>query len=425
MKKAKINNLDLDVYEETLENGLRIFIVPNKTVKNVYMTFTTKYGSVDSEFVPIDGKKMIKVSDGIAHFLEHKLFEQEKGDAPFEFFAKTGTDVNANTSAYKTTYLFVGQKNINNNIKYLLDFVQSPYFTDENVEKEKGIIEQEIRMYEDNPEACAYEKSLANSFVEHPIRVSVAGTVNSIKKITKEELYKCYKSFYHPNNMFVVITGNINPENAIKIIKENQANKKFDTFKEIKRKEYKEPITVKHKTSTIYKNVTIPRLVLSYKFDLHKFKMDVEKVKNYITFYMRIKFGQVSEFYEELTKKELVSSEIEFTTVRTDDHILLMVDTSTKYPEKLNKILSEEIVKMNITEDEFLREKKVAIASQIYMSDSIYRINEFIISCIIAEDKIDYNRYNNIKKLNYKEFESFTSKLDFSNKSVLYIKKDK
>ena len=107
MKKAKINNLDLDVYEETLENGLRIFIVPNKTVKNVYMTFTTKYGSVDSEFVPIDGKKMIKVSDGIAHFLEHKLFEQEKGDAPFEFFAKTGTDVNANTSAYKTTYLFI------------------------------------------------------------------------------------------------------------------------------------------------------------------------------------------------------------------------------------------------------------------------------------------------------------------------------
>ena len=141
--------------------------------------------------------------------------------------------------------------------------------------------------------------------------------------------------------------------------------------------------------------------------------MDVEKVKNYITFYMRIKFGQVSEFYEELTKKDLVSSEIEFTTVRTDDHILLMVDTSTKYPEKLNKILSEEIVKMNITEDEFLREKKVAIASQIYMSDSIYRINEFIISCIIAEDKIEYNRFNNIKKLNYKEFESFT-------KSILY-----
>ena len=425
MKIAKIDKLDLDVYEETLNNGLRIFVVPNKTVKNVYMTFSTKYGSVDSEFVPIDGNKMVKVSDGIAHFLEHKLFEQENGEEPFEFFSKSGADVNANTTYYKTTYLFVGQKNIKNNINYLLDFVQSPYFTDENVEKEKGIIEQEIKMYDDDPIASAIDKSIENSFIEDPIRIPIAGTVDSIKKITKEELYLCYNSFYHPSNMFVVITGNIKPEKAIEIIKNNQAKKTFPKFKQIKRKEYKEPSSIKKKIKTIYKNVTIPKIILSYKFDLKDFNLSAENIKNYITFYMRIKFGQVSMLYEELVKKELISSDIEFTTIKAKNHILLLVEVATKYPHELNKILSKEIKKMNIEEEEFNREKKVAIASQIYMSDSIYKVNGFIMNCIINDDKIEYNRYGNIKKLNYKDFVDFTKKLNFDNKTVLYVEKDK
>ena len=131
MNKVEVNNLDLTLYSEKLENGLSIFIVPKKNCNNIYVTFTTNYGSVQNEFVPNGKNEMIKVPEGVAHFLEHKLFEQEDGVDPFTFFGKNGASANASTSSYKTTYLFEGTTNFKENLEYLLDFVQSPYFTDE------------------------------------------------------------------------------------------------------------------------------------------------------------------------------------------------------------------------------------------------------------------------------------------------------
>ena len=136
MKKTPLYNLDINIYEETLDNGLKVFVVPKKDINNIYVTFSTNYGSIQNEFIPINENKMRKFPDGIAHFLEHKVFEQKSGEDPFNFFSKTGSDCNANTSNFKTTYLFVTQEKIKENLNYLLDFVQEPYFTDENVEKE-------------------------------------------------------------------------------------------------------------------------------------------------------------------------------------------------------------------------------------------------------------------------------------------------
>ena len=241
MQSREIVKTDLEVFSEKLDNGLKVYIVPKSDSNNVYVTFTTNYGAYQSEFIPYDNDEMIKVPEGVAHFLEHKLFATEDGTDPFTFFGKSGASSNASTSTYKTTYLFEGMNDFERNLNYLLDFVQEPYFTDENVEEEKGIIIQELKMYQDNPFRMGYEKSLKNTFKTSPIRVPVGGSVSSVSAITKEDLYTCYNTFYHPSNMILVITGSVNPEKTLEIVKNNQEHKKFNAEKEIITKKYDEP----------------------------------------------------------------------------------------------------------------------------------------------------------------------------------------
>jgi predicted Zn-dependent peptidase len=180
MNKIPLYKLDLDLYYEKLDNGLEVYMVPKKNVSNIYTTYSTKYGSIHNEFIPVDEKKMVKFPGGIAHFLEHKVFEQEDGLDVFNFFGERGADVNANTSNFKTTYLFSGPDFFEENLDFLMDYVQKPYFTDENVSKEQGIIEQEIKMGNDRPYNKLYEGIHYNSFVKHPTKYPVIGTVKSV-----------------------------------------------------------------------------------------------------------------------------------------------------------------------------------------------------------------------------------------------------
>ena len=237
MEKHNIKFFDEEVYEDQLENGLKIFIVPNNRVEDIFVTYTVKYGGCNFPFL-ID-KKMQKLPSGIAHFLEHKMFEQKNRIEPFTFYSKTGTYCNASTNYYNTSYVFAGNNNFEENLKYLLDFIQDPYFTDENVEKEKGIISQEIKMYDDIPDRLIYERCIYNLLTNHPIRYGIGGKIKDITKITKEDLEKAYKVFYQPSNSFITITGNADPEKSINIIKENQKNKRIRKY-EIKLKKVKE-----------------------------------------------------------------------------------------------------------------------------------------------------------------------------------------
>ena len=218
MTSHNLDKMDLTIYEDVLANGLKIYVIPKENVNGYYITLSTKYGSIHNEFIPNDKTEYIKVPDGVAHFLEHKVFEQKDGIDPFTFYSERGCDANANTSNYKTTYLFSGTNFFSEGLNYLLDYVQSPYFTDENVNKEKGIIEQEIKMYDDSPYYKLYDGVIYNAFVNHPIKYPIAGTVESINKITKEDLYTCYNTFYHPSNMFLVVTGNVDYKEVIDLV---------------------------------------------------------------------------------------------------------------------------------------------------------------------------------------------------------------
>lgn len=425
MNKITLNNLDIDIYHEYLDNGLNVYVIPKNDVNNIYATFTTNYGSNEVEFVPIGEKKMVKVPLGIAHFLEHKMFEQEDGKDPFAFFGERGSDANANTNNFKTTYLFSGPEFFEDNMNYLLDYVQSPYFTDENVEKEKGIIEQEIKMYQDDPYTMMYERLLKNSLINNPMKDPIIGTIESVKSITKEELYTCYNTFYHPANMFVVVSGNVDPEKTIKLIEENQKKKEFEDFNKIKVKEYKEPDKIEKAKETLNLNVTIPKVCLSYKINISKIKgVSERKVKTYLSIFFDLKFGMTSLLNEELREKDIITDSLGGDAIDVKSHVLYTVCGETNRKDELLEALMNSMEDLSINEDELERKKKVYLSSLIYMTDNIFRLNHKVMNDINKYGEIIDNNYDEIKSLNIIEMRKVLNSVDFSNYNVIVVEKD-
>ncbi len=195
--------------------GLTIYVYPKEGYKSTYAIIGTKYGSINTNFSLDNGSK-ITVPDGIAHYLEHKLFESEEGDV-FAKFAETGASANAYTSFEKTCYLFSCTQKFKESFEMLLDFVQSPYFTAQTVAKEQGIIGQEIKMYDDSPDWRVMFNLLGGMYKNHPVKIDIAGTVETIAEITAEKLYEVYNVFYNLNNMALCVAGNVEVEQVLKI----------------------------------------------------------------------------------------------------------------------------------------------------------------------------------------------------------------
>jgi len=228
MKLRQNPRLGETLYEETLDNGLTVKLYPKSGYHKTYAILTTNYGSIDNTFMPIGENEYVTLPDGIAHFLEHKLFEKAEYDA-FEKFGIYGASANAFTSFTRTSYLFSTTSHLQANLEILLDFVQEPYFTPATVNKEKGIIGQEIQMYNDEPDWCLFYTVVGNLYPQHPVRIDIAGTVDSIAKITADDLYQAQKTFYQPSNMSLFIVGQIDdPQEVLDWVSANQAAKQFD-----------------------------------------------------------------------------------------------------------------------------------------------------------------------------------------------------
>lgn len=205
MEKIENNKVKESLYKETLENGLTVMIIPRKDVRQKYIIFGTNFGSIDNTFVLPGENEPKTVPDGIAHFLEHKMFEQRSGINSLDTLTAIGVNANAYTTNDHTAYLYEATDNFYEALDEFMDYVQNPYYTDENVEKEKGIIAQEINMYEDYPEWQTYLNAIKCMYKEFPVRIDIAGSVESITGITKEQLYLCYDNFYTPSNMAIAI----------------------------------------------------------------------------------------------------------------------------------------------------------------------------------------------------------------------------
>ncbi len=421
MKIKELKSLDLKLYEHTLDNGFRIFIIPMKT-SNTYVTLSTKYGSVNNEFVPYDSNEMKSFPLGIAHFLEHKMFEQKDGVDPFEFFASNGADANANTTSFKTTYLFSGTKCYRENLNYLLDYVYSPYFTDENVEKEKGIIEQEIKMYEDDPYSAMYENMLYNTFITHPLKYKVIGNIESVRSITKEDLYACYNTFYHPSNMYLVVTGNVKPKETIDIVQKYMSKKDFGEKKKIVIKKYDEPNKVAKKNETIKMNIAVPKVGIGYKINVSKINMSVPKIRYYISMFFEMITDATSSLNEELLNQRIINCDLASTQVNLDGFMCFYILSETRKTNTLIKMVDDTIKSKPINKKDFERKKKAIIANLIKTSDNLYAINNKIMSNIITYDKAYTNYYDLINKLNYNEFKKIINEIDLSNTLTYTIK---
>ena len=304
MKKINLKGLDMAAYTETLNNGLEVFMIPYDNKKNYFISYATRFGSDVLEFTD-DKKKNHKPPLGVAHFLEHKMFEEESDIDPFTFFSESGTDSNASTSFDNTQYICYGNKEFNKNLRYLLQFVSHPYYTDENVEKEKGIIAEEINMYEDMPDfklemqlrECIYKNS--------PRRIDIAGSVEEIYKITKEDLYACYNNFYIPSNMFVLIVGNFDKEIALEIIKDELDTKVTTHLPKIK--QVKEPTKVNKTTLDIKGNIEVPKIALGLKIDKDKLELKDFELDLYLSMLTNILFGAASLFREKVRKEKILN----------------------------------------------------------------------------------------------------------------------
>ncbi|NTV90215.1 MAG: insulinase family protein [Clostridiales bacterium] len=219
IRKIDYESVDETLYSYIHKSGLRAFVIPKKGYSKKYATFSTHYGSIDNEFIMPGEKEAYRVPDGVAHFLEHKLFEQKDGSVMNKFSA-LGSSPNAYTSFNQTVYLFSCTDRFEDNFRLLTDYVQNPWITEESVEKEKGIIGQEIRMYEDDPGWRAYFNLLKAMYVNNPVRIDIAGTVDSISEIDRDVLYKCYNTFYHPSNMAILVVGDVEPESVFNMVDE-------------------------------------------------------------------------------------------------------------------------------------------------------------------------------------------------------------
>lgn len=234
MKQKHYSDLGETLYSETLSNGLRVYLLPKTGFHKSYAVMTTDYGSVDQSFVPLNGTQPVTQPAGIAHFLEHKMFEKADHDA-FDTFAHFGGSSNAFTSFTHTSYLFSATHHLKENLETLLDFVQDPYFTEQTVNKEKGIIGQEIQMYEDDPNSRAYFGTIANLYPDQPLADDIAGSIESISQIKPDDLYLAHQTFYHPSNMSLFVVGRLEPAETLAWIKANQVAKQFAEPAPIKR----------------------------------------------------------------------------------------------------------------------------------------------------------------------------------------------
>ena len=423
MKKINITNTNEFIYYKKLNNGLQVYILPNNNQKNFYITFNTRFGSNNTEFKLDNEKSFTKVPNGIAHYLEHLMFNMENGTA-FDFFSKLGASVNAFTTYDLTCYEVFSSTYFKENLNYLLDYVQTPYFTQSLVNNERGIIKEEINMYNNNPSTELTWGSFKNIFIKDKRKNLISGEYNDIKKITVDDLFKCYNAFYNPNNMFVVITGKVNPYEAISIIEENQSKKTFDNIT-VTNKLITEPTKVNIDYEEKEMNVETNKINYSLKIPRKNFKKinitDFE-LNTYISLIFNILYGSTSNIQDKLIQAKVIQNGINVNKTYTKDFIVISLTTESDYPESLIKFIKEELDNISITEEEFKRKIKVYKSNYLLHFDDIESVNNNIQDNIILYNELLEDTLEIYDKLNIKTLNEIINCLKNKNESILIIK---
>lgn len=382
------------LYIEKLDNGLTIMVLPKKTRKK-YIVWSANFGSIDNKFYAVGDKELTIVPDGIAHYLEHKLFEQENGNNSLDVLTAIGVDANAYTTNDHTAYLYECTDNFDEALDEFMNYVQNPYFTDENVEKERGIIEQEIMMYDDYPEWSIYMNAMKCMYKNNEINIDVAGTKETIAEIDKEKLYKIYNSFYYPNNMILVLSGDFKPEEIISKLK-SMITLKYTG--ETKRVYNEEPKEIVEKYIEKQMHISMPIVMIGYKdndLKSNKVRKDIA-----IDLLATILFSKSTKFFEELYEEGKILSvpSVNYEFSKTYAHLLIQVQTNF-VQEVIDAITNqiENVKQTGINDEDFRRAQKSVYGDLIKDYNEVSTIANGIVS--------DY--FKGINSFDY--FEEFNS----------------
>ena len=352
------------LYIEKLDNGLTVMIIPKSGIQKKYIIWGTNYGSNDSKFIVPGEKEETEVPMGVAHFLEHKLFEQENGTNSLDTLTALGVNANAYTTNDHTAYLYECTDNFYEAMDEFMDYVQHPYFTDENVEKEKGIIGQEINMYADYPEWRVYLNAMDAMYHNNPVKLDIAGTIESISKIDKEILYKCYNTFYNPSNMALVICGDFKPEEIIEEVKKRLIETKSNG--EIKRIYPEEPRDIVKEKIEQKLEVSQPLYAIGIKDSRENCntenKNEIVKKHISIEILLNLLIGRSSELYKNLYNEGIIYEQpsLDYEFSKTYAHVIITGQSTN--PEVLYERFKKQVEKFKtngINEKDFNRMKKM------------------------------------------------------------------
>ena len=390
MREIENKNIKEKCYMEKLENGLQVIIIPKKEIQKKYVIWATKFGSIDNTFIDSTTGEKVVIPDGVAHFLEHKMFEQKNGVDSLYVLMALGLDANAYTTNDHTAYLFECTDHFYEGLDELMDYVQNPYFTDQNVEKEKGIIGQEIGMYDDDPGWQLYINAMDCLYEKNPIKVDTAGTVETISGINPEMLYKCYNTFYHPSNMVLTVVGDFEPEAILaeikKRLKDNEARG------EITRIYPEEKLEINKKYVEKEMEVSLPLFMIGFKDNIKDKYNEVVKRHIAIEIILNMLIGKSSNLYNELYKEGYLLSQPDLEYEFGNEYSHVLIGGQSKNPQKVYEKIAEKIQEMknndiNVREFERIKKKiygdyaveynNVADIGRMFASDYIKGINSF------------------------------------------------
>ena len=416
MEELELKGLNEKIYVYHTKCGLPIYMWVNEKVSSMYASLSVKYGSIHTKFKI--GKKTYEVPNGIAHFLEHVKFNIDEETTAHDEFYKLGGDANAFTTFDYTSYIVFATNNKKENLEELLNFVYNPFFTKKCISKEKGIIVEEANMGLDDPYSIVFFHSLLNTLQKSKYRNTITGTPDDVTSITLEDVKLVYDTFYHPENMFLTLTGNFNPYEMACLVEDNLSKKKFGKYLNpiiIKENEPKK-VTTKYKEE--YINVTYPRLKFSIKMDMSRFKnYSSLELKILTSLLFNINFGATSDFKDELMEKGLIQN-MNVTCDVYDDTVVVTINVTSNFKEEIIKKVKEKLENLSISELDFKRKKNATIATLILDYEDLENVSYRIQDDVLNNGGIVTNLKEILEDETIDDLKNIINLLDFDNISI-------
>lgn len=416
MEELELKGLNEKIYVYHTKCGLPIYMWVNEKVSSMYASLSVKYGSIHTKFKI--GKKTYEVPNGIAHFLEHVKFNIDEETTAHDEFYKLGGDANAFTTFDYTSYIVFATNNKKENLEELLNFVYNPFFTKKCISKEKGIIVEEANMGLDDPYSIVFFHSLLNTLQKSKYRNTITGTPDDVTSITLEDVKLVYDTFYHPENMFLTLTGNFNPYEMACLVENNLSKKKFGKYLNpiiIKENEPKK-VTTKYKEE--YINVTYSRLKFSIKMDMSRFKnYSSLELKILTSLLFNINFGATSDFKDELMEKGLIQN-MNVTCDVYDDTFVVTINVTSNFKEEIIKKVKEKLENLSISELDFKRKKNATIATLILDYEDLENVSYRIQDDVLNNGGIVTNLKEILEDETIDDLKNIINLLDFDNISI-------